>query len=139
LYVMRFAFERGVLGFVPKTASPKVLLAAIELVMCGGKYIPQEMLATMATVSIKQLPDNIVKSHDTDASTDDLWVRFTGLTARQQEVTEHLLMGRSNKEIARIMAISPGTVRIHISAILRVLKVESRTKAVWLLTKKLSK
>lgn len=121
------AFERGVLGFVPKTASPKVMLAAIELVLSGGKYIPQEMLGILVTAPTKQL---------SDLGVDDFKSRFMGLTPRQKEICEHLLMGRSNKEIARTMGISPGTVKIHVSAILRVLNVETRGKALSLLTKK---
>jgi len=133
---MRYAFERGVLGFVPKTANQKVVLAAIELVLAGGKYIPQEMLAILCGASIESLSDVISKQGDFDSGADNLMTRLTGLTLRQKEICEHLLMGLSNKDIARIMGISPGTVKVHVSAILRVLNVETRAKALWLLTRK---
>lgn len=133
--IMQQAFKRGVLGFLPKTASPPVMLAAIELVLSGGKYIPEEMLPNLmhqfGESESRPVPIQEGLGYDGNHISGNL----AGLTPRQKEVADHLLKGRSNKEIARIMGISPGTVKIHISAILHVLNVESRTKAVWLMNK----
>ncbi len=53
-----------------------------------------------------------------------------GLTARQQEILELMQQGKVNKEIARDLDISLGTVKQHLVAIFKKLNVQNRTMAV---------
>jgi DNA-binding NarL/FixJ family response regulator len=51
------------------------------------------------------------------------------LTPRQDAILQLLKQGLSNKEIARTLAISPYTVRNHVSLLLRILGVATRREA----------
>jgi DNA-binding CsgD family transcriptional regulator len=57
------------------------------------------------------------------------------LTARQRQVFMLLGDGKTNAEIAEALSTSPNTVKLHVSAILRRLQLESRTQAAILATK----
>jgi DNA-binding NarL/FixJ family response regulator len=52
-----------------------------------------------------------------------------GLTPRQQEVLEHLVQGKSNREIAEALSLSENTVKVHLAAVFRTLGVSSRSEA----------
>jgi len=57
------------------------------------------------------------------------------LTCRQRQVLMLLGAGKSNAEIAEALSSSPNTVKLHVSAILRRLGLETRTQAAILATK----
>ena len=65
-----------------------------------------------------------------EAAERDAMLERLGLTPRQREVLTLLLDGKSNKTIARDLAISVETVKDHVAAVLRTLGVNSRTQAV---------
>ena len=52
------------------------------------------------------------------------------LTAREQDVLEHIAAGRSNRQIASALGISEHTVKFHVSAVLGKLGVSSRAAAI---------
>ncbi len=104
---IRNAINSGANGYIPKSSGNEVMQNALRLVLSGGLYLP----AQWATFS----------KTNTDRET---------LTLRQQEIMEQLAIGKTNKEIARIFAISDKTVKAHLSDIFKRLEVGNRTQAV---------
>lgn len=60
----------------------------------------------------------------------DAAIRSLGLTARECEILELLASGRSNKELARTLGISPNTVKTHVARLYEKLEVQKRIQAV---------
>ena len=61
---------------------------------------------------------------------DDLAMESLGISGREREVLELLAAGRSNKEIARELNVSPNTVKTHVSKLFEKLAVRRRTEAI---------
>jgi DNA-binding NarL/FixJ family response regulator len=111
---VRKAISLGALGYVPKSASRRALLSAIDLVMNGELYVPAFMVDVFANeVGRAEPPPQ----------------QISRLTERQVEVLAMLSHGDSNKAIAAKLSLSEKTVKIHISAIFRALNVVNRTQA----------
>jgi DNA-binding NarL/FixJ family response regulator len=115
--IMQRAIEHGAAGFIPKSAANGVLVSAMQLVLSGGVYIPSELFGA----DTEAAPGNL-HAHGLPVSRDTF-------TARQLDVLELMAGGHSNKSIANRLGLSEHTVKIHISAILRILDVNNRTEA----------
>jgi DNA-binding NarL/FixJ family response regulator len=107
------AVTNGAMAYVPKTESRSIIIAAMQIVIGGGRYFPPDLLVGRAP-------------HDYEAQSN---VRYN-LTSRQAEVLAHMAAGKSNKTIARELGMSAGTVKVHVTAILKALNVSNRTEAV---------
>jgi DNA-binding NarL/FixJ family response regulator len=108
------ALDLGAMGFIPKTANTRVLLGALQLVLTGGVYVPTE--AGPANSGLRPRPTTRPEQ--------------LGLTMRQADVLKLLVQGKPNKLICRDLQLSEGTVKVHVSAILRALNVRNRTQVV---------
>jgi two-component system, NarL family, nitrate/nitrite response regulator NarL len=111
---VRKAIALGALGYVPKSASRRTLMSAIDLAMNGEIYVPPLVVGRSdfgATPGERGAP-NVPR-----------------LTDRQIEVLAMLSQGQANKTIAVKLNLSEKTVKIHISAIFKALNVVNRTQA----------
>ena len=112
------ALDLGALGFIPKSSPREVMVNALRLVLSGGIYIPPEALVSVRRTQDEPLPVRPVSPAE------------LGLTGRQMEVVALMMRGKSNKAISRILEVAEPTVKHHVTAILKALKVTNRTEAV---------
>src|SRR5205807_1408741 len=117
------ALDLGALGFIPKSAEREVMLAALELVFAGGIYIPPEILSRQEPAPSPSAPQAPATGLPRSSP------RELGLTERQLDVLALMMRGKSNKAISRVLDLAEPTVKNHITAILKVLKVTNRTEA----------
>lgn len=103
----------GVKGYIPKRSDSNILSGALKLILDGGTYIPPAML-----------------ENTSDNKTTPAYPLKKNLTNRQSQVLDLIAQGKSNKQIAYDMGVSEATVKLHINALLRSLKVNNRTQAV---------
>ena len=116
------ALDLGALGFIPKSAQREVMLSAFNLIFAGGIYVPPEILghqpvAGPGPAALASPNQQVIGSQ-------------LGLTERQIEVLTLMMQGKSNKAICRNLHLAEATVKVHVSAILKALKVTNRTEAV---------
>ena len=113
------ALTAGARGYIPTSStSLAVTIEAIRLVRAGGTFAP-------VSVSLMQKAGS---SRPEAAAASSLVNRFT---PRQMAVLEHLKQGNANKTIAHELAMSEGTVKVHVRNIMKKLHATNRTQAVF--------
>lgn len=113
------AFKLGVLGFLPKTTATEKILRAVEVVLKGEIYVPEEMVLTRSKIT--QPPDALRRSQNRE--------EFRKcLTTREADILPWLIEGQPNKEIATLVALAENTVRVHVRHIFRKAGVKNRTQ-----------
>jgi DNA-binding NarL/FixJ family response regulator len=112
------SIELGAAGFIPKTYSSEMMLAALTQVLAGRIFLPAE--ATHGSPP----------KHDGDGAPGAATqARLAGLTPRQIDVYRAAARGLPNKLIARQLGIAEATVKTHLTAVYGVLGVRNRTEA----------
>ena len=99
------SLKAGAAGFVVKNMNLSQLLDAIRRVHSGERYVPPELAMRMGERSLSPLSE------------------------RETEVLALIAKGQSNKEIAGVLGVTEGTVKLHVTNILTKLEVNARTEA----------
>ena len=103
--IVRRSIRAGAAGFLLKDVSPTTLAEAITAAYDGHPYVDPRVAHLLALPS-----------------------RFAGLTPTEKTVAELVGQGLSNREIAAELHLAEGTVKNHISALLRKTQVPDRTR-----------
>lgn len=111
--------ELGASGYIPKTLNTEAVMHALRLVQAGDIYVPKQAMSALDGPR----PGGRGTAEGTDP-------RTLGLTERQIAVLRLILRGLPNKLICRELHLAEGTIKVHVSAILRALGVRNRTQAI---------
>ncbi|SJN57391.1 response regulator transcription factor [Vibrio ruber] len=106
--------KHGAFGFIPKSSDMRTLVDALNKVLNGDPYFPEDLVMTNQPGS-------------------DLAEKIAALTPQQYKVLGMLSDGLLNKQIAYELNVSEATIKAHMTAIFRKLGVKNRTQAVILL------
>jgi DNA-binding NarL/FixJ family response regulator len=107
------ALRAGASGFVVKHAAGKELIAAIHTVLRGGKYLPPHLASDVLT----SLADRGISGVRT-------------LTPRQRQVASLIAEGRTMKEVAAALGLSPRTVETHKYQIMEALGLQTTAELI---------
>ncbi|MES9812626.1 MAG: two-component system response regulator NarL [Candidatus Thiodiazotropha sp.] len=115
------ALRLGADGYLLKDMEPEDILKSIRKAVKGSLVISEHLTQLLAK-ALRE--DDKLKVKDP----------ITSLTAREKEILQCIAQGQSNKQIANVLNISEGTVKVHVKHLLKKLNLHSRTEAaVWAL------
>ena len=115
LDTIRRSVSLGASGFIPKSSDTSTIKSAMNIVLDGGVWVPDQ-----AAIDNNTEDDELL----------EIASRLSTLTPQQMRVLMMLKEGLLNKQIAYELNVSEATVKAHVSAILQKLDVNSRTQAV---------
>jgi DNA-binding NarL/FixJ family response regulator len=118
------AMRYGYRGYIPTSLSSELALAAIRLVLAGGIFVPDTVIAHCALVE-GLTRDAPAITPETDA--------LLAVTNRERQVLHLLRQGKPNKIIAFELEISESTVKVHVRNIMRKLRATNRTQVALLI------
>ena len=96
-------------GYVLRTTPNDLLIEALNIIISGHQILPVRPAVAPQQAVAEDSPN--------------------GLSAREMQILRQLVGGSSNKAIARSLAISHETVRVHMKVLFRKLKTNNRTQA----------
>jgi DNA-binding NarL/FixJ family response regulator len=114
------ALEAGAHGYISKGLSMTEMAGALGQILEGYVYVPSFLSEIPSDPESPFLLRERMERRIGDVSL---------LTPRQRQVLDLLIRGKSNKEIARALDLSDGTIKVHMAALFKNLGVNSRSAA----------
>jgi two-component system nitrate/nitrite response regulator NarL len=127
------AFRAGADGYFVDIMTCDVFIKSVELVVMGETIFPPAFLSFVLGPDGEQLAETVLLDEKNEAilfTTEDTLT--PQLSPREKSILHCLIEGDSNKCIARKIDIAEATVKVHVKAILRKIRVQNRTQAaIW--------
>jgi two-component system nitrate/nitrite response regulator NarP len=104
------AMKQGVDGLMLKDSAPQVLLACVQAVIAGRRWVDPEIAGRVLGTLGEQRGD----------------AQDRQLTAREKEIVNLVLRGLRNRQIADLLGLTEGTVKVYVHSIYLKFGVNSR-------------
>ncbi len=117
------ALRAGARGFLLKDMDPDRLGAALRGVLAGEAALPRSLVAKVLDEFRGRKGRRIFSKQRRPAE----------LTSREWQIMELLRQGLSTEEVGKRLFVSPGTVRVHVSSVLKKLQAPNREEALRIL------
>ncbi|MGH1543767.1 MAG: response regulator [Arenicella sp.] len=111
------AITYGALGYIPKSYSSNQMISALQKILAGNIYIPEQYIE-----KVNQL---FAKGGEPANNNNE-----EQISERKLEVLKLLAAGHSNKEIASVLQVTEATIKAHVSDLLRLFEVKNRTACI---------
>ena len=119
---VRNALAAGVRGYILKNALETDLLLAVRTLAGGGRFVGAELTAAAEAPAT-----------EVNAAEDE---RFAQLTARELQVLRLIAMGKTNREIGKLLGLSANTVAVHRTNLMSTLGVHKAAELVLIAVRK---
>jgi len=126
---VRSVIQAGVQGFIPKSATGKHLMHALQMLLEGGTSVPADFLVSGDSGSASTESGGWTVRGSPAPS----WLGL--LSKRELDVLKGVARGLSNKEIARELGLAEVTVKLHLRSVFRKIDARSRSEAAVIATK----
>ncbi|MFI9593416.1 response regulator [Nonomuraea sp. NPDC052265] len=114
------ALRAGADGFLPKDVSPEELIEGVRVVHRGESAVAPRLLTRLIGTFVRASSPSAAPAPPV----------LDALTEREREILVLIARGRSNTEIAEQLAVSPSTVKNHVTSLFAKIKVRDRAQAV---------
>jgi DNA-binding NarL/FixJ family response regulator len=110
------AIKAGAAGYILKDTGPGEIVEAIRSVMGGNRYLSEQLS--------EKLEANSLRVEDAELDLQQT------LTMREREIIQMVAEGRSSNQIGNKLGISPRTVEIHRSNLMKKLRLKNQTELI---------
>lgn len=114
------AIENGASGYLLKNISPQMLISGIRMVCNGSMLLAPDIAASL----IQLLHKNKTAGELISGQKIPDW--YYDLTAKERLIIKHILLNKTNSEIAKDIHVGPQTIRNYISSLYNKLDVSNR-------------
>jgi DNA-binding NarL/FixJ family response regulator len=122
--VVRRCIDQGAYGYVHKSSDIETLVAGLQTVLSGGVFLPAISVSAFQT------------AHPPTARSRNNKQLLASFTERQMDVLRCMVVGMTNKNIAKSLGLGDGTIKTHVANIMNTMGVENRTQVVFELSRR---